>query len=316
METNINISRFWPRIWAFCIDGVILALAGLLLGFIFRDFVIRIGAYGPLFGLFITATYQTICNSKIMKGQTLGKNIMNLHVVDIHGNYINPGRSFLRSLILSAPYFIVNLHIPFLSEIAILDTLKILILSSLVIGVVVFYIFNTGTRQSLHDLLTGTYVVTAIRKEEPVSLPIVPKSAFYVFGGCVAVLSGLSIFGLVNLASSAMNDAGTYGITVSENIMRMNLAKSTITTYSTGGNSVTKTYEVKLWISNMPEESLEDNKDVVEIVKTILNNEKDITSFDLISVELITEFNIGIASQTKSKSISKSPGAWKETLGL
>src|SRR5690554_2843456 len=100
METKINIAKFWTRVWALLIDSLILGVIGYLLGLTVEDFLVSIGNYGLLFGLVITVVYQTIFNSRIGNGQTLGKRAMNIQVVDIYGDTIDLGKSFLRALIL------------------------------------------------------------------------------------------------------------------------------------------------------------------------------------------------------------------------
>src|SRR5262249_54357297 len=51
-------------------------------------------------------------NSAIGGGQTLGKRVMRVRVVDRSGQPISPGRSFLRYTVLGAPYFVNHLLIP------------------------------------------------------------------------------------------------------------------------------------------------------------------------------------------------------------
>src|SRR5665811_1045136 len=166
METNILISKFWTRIWALIIDSIILGMVGIILGLTIQDFLIRIGSYGILIGLAVAVLYFTIFNSKLFNGQTLGKKALDIQVVDKSGNPLSLRKSFYRALILCVPYFLVNVEVPGVSIGSTIFLLKNISCISLALGVMVIYIFNKGNRQSLHDLIIGSYVVTTERQEE------------------------------------------------------------------------------------------------------------------------------------------------------
>ena len=311
METKINIAKFWTRVWALLIDSLILGVIGYLLGLTVQDFLVSIGNYGLLFGLVITVVYQTICNSKIGNGQTLGKRAMDLQVVDINGNTIDIRKSFLRALILCFPYFTANLTIPGLSDIAIVSVIKTILLSSVVIGVVVIYIFNKQTRQSLHDLLVGTYVATTDRNEEPAILPTMTKTPFYVFGGLVTLLIGVAIFTATWKAPELKNVLSIYSkVADIDGVLKASVVENT--KYSNG--SKTLSYEAKLWVQNLPNDKLENDKVVREVAQTILDNATNIDSFDVIAISMTREFNIGIASQKSTSTIRQTPSKWREIL--
>jgi uncharacterized RDD family membrane protein YckC len=311
METKINIAKFWTRVWALLIDSLILGVIGYLLGLTIQDFLVSIGNYGLLFGLVITVVYQTICNSKIGNGQTLGKRAMDLQVVDINGDTIDIRKSFLRALILCFPYFTVNLTIPGLTDISIINIIKTIILASIVIGVVVIYIFNKQTRQSLHDLLVGTYVATTDRNEEPAIIPTMTKTPFYVFGGLVTLLIGAGVFTATWKAPELKNVLSIYS-KVSDIDGVLNASVIENTNYANG--SKTLSYQAKLWVQNLPKDDLENDKIVREVVQTILDNANSIDSFDVISVSMTREFDIGIASQKSTTTISQTPSKWREIL--
>lgn len=263
METKINIAKFWTRVWAFLIDSLILGVIGYLLGLTVRDFLVSIGNYGLLFGLVITVIYQTICNSKIGNGQTLGKRAMNIQVVDINGDTIDVGKSFLRALILCFPYFTANLTIPGLSDIAFVNIIKTIVLATIVIGVVVIYIFNKQTRQSPHDLVVGTFVATTDRNEEPVILPTVTKTPFYVFGGLVTLLIGVAVFTATWKAPELKNVMSIYSkVSDIDGVLKANIVERT----SYFNNSKTTAYEANIWVQNLANDKLENDKVVREVV--------------------------------------------------
>jgi uncharacterized RDD family membrane protein YckC len=311
METKIIISKFWTRVWALLIDSIVLGIIGYLLGLTIQDFLISVGSYGFIFGLIITVAYQTICNSNLLNGQTIGKYFMKIQVVDINGDTINLGKSFLRALILSLPYFTFNLSIPGFSDTSFISIVKTFILLSIVIGVVVIYIFNRQTRQSLHDLIVGTYVVTTKENEVPVTIPTVTKTPFYVFGGLVTLLVCLAVCFMNSETPEQKNVLSIYHqVSQIDGVLSVNVGENTI--YSNG--SKTLSYETKLQVKILPDDELENDKMVRKTVQTILNNVTDINNFDVIVISLNRGFNIGIASQNSTKRVSYSPVKWREIL--
>lgn len=311
METTINISKFWTRVWALFIDSLILGVIGYLFGLTIQDFLVSIGNYGLLFGLAITVAYQTIGNSKVMNGQTFGKRIMNIQVVDINGNAIGLDKSFLRALLLSFPYFTANLSIPGLPDLAAISVIKTIVLASFVIGVVVIYIFNKQTRQSLHDLIVGTYVATTDRNEEPVLIPSITKTPFYIFGGLVTALIAAEIFTANWKNPELKNVLSVYSkVSETDGVLQASVVENT----NYVNDSKTLSYQAKLWVTKIPKDNIENDKVVREVVKIILNNATKIDSFDVISVSLTREFNIGIASQKSTTTISKAPSDWRQII--
>ncbi len=285
-------------------DTIILVVIGYSLAFLIEDFLVSIGNYGLLVGFVIQATYFTICNSKLTKGQTVGKYIMNIQVVDINGNTIGVGKSFLRTLILSLPYFAFGFTVN-----VVVSALQTIIQSSMAIGVVVIYIFNKQTRQSLHDLIAGTFVATTARNEEPVPLPRVTKTPFYVFGGLVTLVTIFTVFIAIWRAPNP-NVLSTYS-KVSEINGVIKAAVIENTTIFNG--SKTLSYNANIWVQDLPD-NLENDKIVREVVQIILNNATNINSFDVISISVTRGFNIGIAGWSSTKSVWKSPNQWREIL--
>jgi len=95
-----EISGFWRRSLAFIIDFTFLGVVAFLLSILLGDFFAHLGVWGGLFGFCITVGYFGLLNSSIDHGQTIGKKIMRIEVVDKEGNSISLGRSFLRSAVL------------------------------------------------------------------------------------------------------------------------------------------------------------------------------------------------------------------------
>jgi len=352
----MKISRFWSRIAAFAIDMTILSISGFILGLMFQNFLIRIGHYGYLFGFIICLVYFTIFNSKLFKGQTVGKLALMIQIVDKDGNYLSIGKSLYRALILFGPFFILFVDIPGIYYGTFLYMLHDIFFLSAYLGVVVLYIFNKGNRQSLHDILAGTFVIAKKRTGEIVpeiqqeinaemkednssiiqeeiipqvlpeinpetrlrntSFPPVTKYSWFIFGGIVVLLIVFKLYMFIDNNNSYGNTMSVYNkISNIDGVVHTDIKKSTIRSFGKD-QSITRTYVIKIWVTEIPDEpdNLENSEIVRESVRTILDNEPEIDNNDFISVSLVKGFNIGIASQSTSLSLNKTPADWRKLL--
>lgn len=152
------ISGFWSRIVAFVIDVVVLGVVGFFLGLFLEDFFIKLGGWGPLIGFAVASAYFGVMNSRISNGQTLGKKALKIKVVDVFNDHISLGRSMGRFCVIGIPWFASDFqeitYLPSLLSEALNTALCFMASSALYL-----YVFNRVTRQSLHDLVFGTYVV-------------------------------------------------------------------------------------------------------------------------------------------------------------
>jgi uncharacterized RDD family membrane protein YckC len=98
------VANFWRRIGALFIDGLILGLVGFLLGLVLESTFVKIGGMGRLIGVVIALVYFGLMNSKLCNGQTIGKKLLNLRVVDSSNQPIPLANSVLRYIVLAAPF--------------------------------------------------------------------------------------------------------------------------------------------------------------------------------------------------------------------
>ena len=123
------------------------------------DTLARLGAYARIIGFIIAILYFGILNSRIGNGQTLAKRWLGLRVVDGRGLCLSLPRSLLRYTVLGLPFFFNYLPMDFRTTPVLVYTLVSLVLFGGMFSIFYLYIFNRRTRQSLHDLAVGTYVV-------------------------------------------------------------------------------------------------------------------------------------------------------------
>src|SRR5262249_37058904 len=159
------IAGFWKRILALIIDCFLLGVVGFPLGLMFFDAFATLGGWGRLNGFIIALLYFGVLNSFIGKGQTIGKRITKIKVVDRDGQLIPLNKSFLRYAILAPPFFLNGALIPPSVMMSVLGVIIDLIIFGVGGAIIYLYTFNRRTRQSLHDLVTDSFVVGASAKE-------------------------------------------------------------------------------------------------------------------------------------------------------
>jgi len=188
-QTRGQIAGFWSRLVALVVDLLFLGVVGWVIGAFLFDSLARLGMYGRLIGFAIALTYFGVLNSKIGHGQTLGKRLLGVRVVDRDGEPLPLLRSMLRYVVLGLPFFLNGAPIDTPS----MPLAGSCVLALLVIGgtlsIIYMYTFNRRTRQSLHDLVVGSYVVRA----EPVTVFVPPVSVWRGHIIVVALLAAISL---------------------------------------------------------------------------------------------------------------------------
>lgn len=152
------LAGFWRRLAAFVIDGILLGLAGNMVGQILFDPLAFIGGWGRLIGFTIAVAYFGLFDSGRFGAATPGKRVAGLRVVDAAGHAVSLPRSLIRAVLLTAP-FVFSGMILVISEASLVELIFSGLAAGLVAASLYMAAFNRGTRQGLHDLAVGTYVV-------------------------------------------------------------------------------------------------------------------------------------------------------------
>jgi hypothetical protein len=106
-------------------------------------------------------------NSCLFGGQTIGKRAARTRVVDSDGKTLGPTRAALRYVILGAPFFLNGvLIVTSKSWILLAYILGIVVLGG-IFGTIYLIVFNRKTRQGIHDLVMGSYVVISGNESKP-----------------------------------------------------------------------------------------------------------------------------------------------------
>lgn len=165
------IANFWIRLGALLIDSLLLAVLGIVLSFFLEDTFVQLGAMGRIIGFIIALLYFSVLNSRIAGGQTLGKKALHLRVVDANNEPVALISSVIRFLILGVPVFLSSARLPDVFSSSWLSYPLALVVIGGLLSSFYLYVFNRRSRQSLHDLVAGTYVVY-VDTEKQETMPV------------------------------------------------------------------------------------------------------------------------------------------------
>ena len=291
-----EISGFWRRIGAFLIDSSILCCLGLILGLFFSKQFVELGGWGRAIGFLIAAIYFAIMNSRIGKGQTIGKRILNIQVIDKNGKLLNLSNSTLRYSIFGIPYFLNGAVIPE----SILYPIGIYIVSLFVFGfgfsIIYLSIFNRNTRQSLHDIIVGTFV---IRKNIESAETI--KSIWSIHYAICGIIMVLALLTPISTNQLSRNEKFSELIKTREQIQNVppvvyaSIQDCQSTFSPVDGQAKTTTYLNANVLLNNPK--IKDEKLAIKIAKILLETHKEANQRNFIRVVLTYGYDIGIASK-------------------
>lgn len=309
-----EISGFWRRVGAFFIDSIILGLLGLVLGLFFSQQFVELGGWGRAIGFPIAALYFAVLNSRIGGGQTIGKRAFKIQVVDKGGELLSLPKSTLRYSIIGVPYFLNGAILPE----SFLYPVGFYILSLLVFGfglsIVYLFVFNRNTRQSLHDIIAGTFVIRKNSESSEALKPIWP-----LHYAITSVLMVLSLLAPIFMGQIIQGEFFSDLLKTRERIQNVpQVVNATIhdgqSTFSEiSGEPETTTYlSAQVVINN---QNIENEELAARIANVILETHKDATQRNLIQVSLTYGYDIGIASKWTRYRYSFGPEYWLEKKG-
>lgn len=292
------ISGFWRRIGAFAIDTIILGIAGIVLGLFLEKQFVQLGGWGRIVGFVIALFYFGILNSKLFGGQTVGKMLVNIRVVNGDNQTIDLPRSFARYSVLGVPFFLNGAQ--FTSDAMALFwifPISLVIFGGL-LSVTYLYIFNRITRQSLHDLAVGTYVVNT--ESEKSDLGAFWRPHLIV----VTALFLASAFLPVLTSTLAQNEpfkdlfAAQSALIEHPSVTYVGVSSGTSTRTSSSNGTKTMTYLSAQVL--LRDDSVSDTELAQQLATILANSHTNSQQVDVIQVVLTYGYDIGIASSWSS----------------
>ena len=294
---DLVIAGFWRRLGAFAIDSLIVGLVGALIGAALFDSLARIGAPARLIGFVIAVAYFGVLNSRIGDGQTLANRWLGIRVVDGQGQTLSPLRALLRYTVLGIPLFFNGLP---LSGAALMSPVIGALVSLLVFGggfvIVYLYVFNRRTRQSLHDLAVGSYVVRV--------QPDAGDAHFAtVWKGHLAVVIVIALLSLsAPLAAGRFAQSDTFAgmlplyqtLEAQPHVMSAQVMRGTASFWSSkNGSSTTRYLSARLRV-DAP--MINDADYARGIAETMVKGDPHQAQEDVVTVVLAYGYDMGIAS--------------------
>jgi uncharacterized RDD family membrane protein YckC len=184
--TEAHLASRWRRLAAFAIDSILVGIAAQIIGWMLFTPLSRMGLWARLFGFCIALPYYAILNSRAGGGQTLGKRFLSIEVVDSTGKNISPERSFWRYCIFIFPIMLNGVYVQGWTRaftMAVSEFASIIVLASFFL-----LMFNSATKQVLHDFVAATYVVEAGTRHVGVLTKPLKRSSLALAGGSVAMI--------------------------------------------------------------------------------------------------------------------------------
>ncbi|MHB1056292.1 MAG: RDD family protein [Rhodanobacter sp.] len=299
-----KIAGFWRRLGAFAIDLVLLGIAGMILGALLFDTLARMGAYARLIGFAIALAYFGLCNNRIGGGQTPGKRLLGVRVVDAHDRLLSLPRSLLRYAVLGIPFFANGLPVdPTLAMSTPLGYLLALVVFGGMLATIYLYIFNRRTRQSLHDLAVGSYVERFDGAAQPVPFPMVWRGHIAV----VAVLAAiaLSVPAIASRFAQSQTFAGILPLYQMLSSQPHVINAQVMRGWATMNGDTTHSLQSSL---RLDAPLTEDDAMARRIAQQMAKGDPNIASEDAVVVVLVYGYDMGIASGWKKHGYSFKPG--------
>lgn len=306
------VGSLWHRFGAYVVDSIILGAVGSGVGNAFFDKLTNLGPWGRLVGFSIAVAYFAILESEVGGGQSIGKRLAKLRVVNAEGNTISFQQSLVRCVVFAVPCFLFNLGLPEARTPWIVSSL----ISAVVYGVggstLFLLTFNRDTRQGLHDLSVGSYVVNANNSGPVDARPIATKH-WAVLGSLLAlfaVLAGIQINIMAKRGSMLQmrQDAGM--IEQMDGVQRARVRDFLLHNRSGGGAKKTLIFSIRT-DKPVDQESFAD-----EVAKTVLQNDQYAKDYDQLTIRIFRGYDIGIASHWNHEDFEHTPEEWRQRVHL
>jgi len=303
------ISNFWRRIGALLIDTLLLGIFGYVIGLVLESTFVQLGGWGRLVGFTIALIYFGIMNSSITGGQTLGKKALKIRVVDNSNSTISIGKSTLRYVVLATPFSLNGAHF---SNEAMLSYL-IYPLSFIIFGglfsIIYLYIFNRNTRQSLHDLAVGSFVVNADVEKQEI------EKVWNVHIVIVALLFVVAAIVPAFTSQLAQSEPFKEMLSVQSALLsEPNVTYATITTNTTTFSSIKEDTKTTTYVSSqvfLGSNNVTDAEFARQLASIIIAKYPEATNKDTIQIILTYGYDIGISSKWYSHTHNFDPSELK-----
>jgi len=283
---------FWRRFFALVIDGFLISIPSFLIGSIFYDFFSSSSGWASIVGFVITLPYFAILGSSTGNGQTLGQRWTGIEVVNAQGNHLSLEKSTLRYTILLVPFLFGEAGLP--SPLAWAVGLA-------GAAIVYLYLFNTPSRQTLHDLATGSFVV-----ESP-AVGIVEERR--PWPGHWAILGLLGILSLI--VTPLVTRTGPFPELLA--VQRALLDTAEFRDVGVMLQTVQPSSQTGLHLTVVCKNRPADyEKAGAQIVAVVERTDPQAAKRDFIAIDFKEGFHVGLARFSRTRTVNHSPQHWED----
>jgi uncharacterized RDD family membrane protein YckC len=306
------LASVWRRLFAFCLDAVLLGALGSAAGLVAFDSLAALGAWGRLVGFAVALLYFGAMDSVLFGGRTLGKRLLGLKVVNAAGQPLGVGAATLRAAIFCVPYFLngaaINTNV----------TWSMYLVSIIVfgVGISIMYllVFNRHTRQSLHDLAVGAYVVSGVTDAPKIDLKPLWRLHIAVVSAMLAM--SIAVPALVGRLGESQPFSGL--LSVQQGLLQVpdvrqasvNLAVNKFTS-SQRGTTTTHVLSSRILLSRRVADL---DALANQCAQIMLDRDQTANKEDIIDVSIGYGYDIGIASAWSNHNYPYAPAQWRRRL--
>lgn len=301
----------WQRLFAFCLDGLLLGVVGACIGLVAYDRLVALEDWGRAVGFAVALIYFGVMDSGLSAGQTLGKRIVGIKVVAANAAPLSVGAATLRAAIFCVPYF---LNGAFITANGATSWLLVFLIFGVGFSILYLLLFNRRTRQSLHDLAVGAYVVRREAGEAGGGM----ERIWPVHFGVVGLILIAAVF--IPFVSQRLEKSAPFAglLAVQQGLqsqpeVRHAAAIVGVNKFFSTGHSATTThvFSARVVLSRRITDfdSLADR-----LVQIILSRDPAAANVDQIAISIVYGYDIGIASASRSRNFVYSPEQWRQRI--
>jgi uncharacterized RDD family membrane protein YckC len=299
-----RLGALWRRLLAFAIDAIIVGVAGLTLGYIFFDLFMGLGPAGRLVGYFVGFFYFAIPESSFGNGQSVGKRLLSLQIVNADGMPLSIERSSIRYTLFAIPWFVYGLALPITRTPPLVDFLLGMGVFALGGAGLYLMLFNRNTRQGVHDVAAGSYVVEA-RGDGVVQVQPVGR-VHWIMTAVIVILAAAAGIAGPKFATHAfpqmLEDQGQ----VEQLPGVQSASMQRVITDRGGAKDVSLTVKVRCVVATTDEQALAN-----QVADSIITTDPGVDQYSMLRVVIVRGYDIGIAHGWFSQTYSDTPAGWK-----
>jgi uncharacterized RDD family membrane protein YckC len=279
------------------------------------DALAALGSPARLIGGTIAFGYFAVLNSRVAGGQTIGKRALSIRVARAQGAAVGIARSSIRAFILVLPITLNGITFASSDGGHLVSIALAVCIFGLGGALVYLYIFNGRTRQSLHDLAAGTFVVNA-KADGPIHARIWQPHLAIAAVWILVVAVGLGP--LSNLAGRSDTLQGLQEIQrVAQSVvpgaeLTAQKGVSAVTSTKSGVSSAEF-----LQIRVHPRQRPSSHEEIAnQIAAALLAECPEARAVDRLIISITFGYDIMISTMSTTQNFSHSPKEWAERLDV